>query len=35
MQRLDWIVVVSLVLCYLPAMFYLERAGQSTMMIGL
>src|SRR5688572_4612731 len=30
MQRLDWIVVVvSLVLCYLPAMFYLKRAGSS------
>ncbi|MBV9881094.1 MAG: Na+:solute symporter [Gemmatirosa sp.] len=31
LTRLDWIiVVVSLVLCYLPAMFYLRRAGTST-----
>ncbi|MGI8499025.1 MAG: sodium:solute symporter family transporter [Gemmatimonadaceae bacterium] len=31
LTSLDWvIVVVSLVLCYLPAMFYLRRAGTST-----
>ncbi len=31
LTRLDWYVVgISLVLCYLPAMFYLKRAGSST-----
>ncbi len=31
LTRLDWVVVVvSLVLCYLPALFYLKRAGSST-----
>src|SRR5687767_540674 len=31
MERFDWaVVVISLVLCYLPAMFYLKRAGSST-----
>ena len=31
LTRLDWvIVVVSLALCYLPAVFYIRRAGRST-----